>query len=533
MILLCLLLAADADAVVSARRAEVQKAAEAAARPALVTICNGRCELVDVRADVVANKRVLDAMPGFESLAKEDTELVVRSLEVTVAVDARLAAATQSGIKSALETALQGLAKTTTVSLRAFQWPSAREQAPIVVQMQPVAQPPQQVVVAPPPPAPKEPEDPPLVRLQKRAIDAGPWLLGAIIVAALLRSGLRRKDETKPSVAGAAAPNEPAAPLLGDRALTAKALADRALAAHVLRRVLTRLRPEEAAGLVPLVPIDALADAMDSALAPALAAATQIARTRKTLGPDAATQLEAHVVAAQRECLHDARLWRLQLASEEVLAAVLLGLSPADRVRVWTFTPPELRDAAATLLGEAERQTLISAVMSAVGRAEIACDDDAAARIDRVCEAKAKAALLLEGVVLDAARADAAPPSPAWEKLLVAATVGEADIAAADDAAIVELIFAVAPETLVDFLHGTSDAARERIVAKLPAYLRAAWQGSERAQPAAKERAARAVVDAFRRLRRRHDVAAQRAIVALLSEGVDGEGHVTVVKVVK
>lgn len=519
------------------KRAEVERAATAAARPALQTMCGGRCELVDVRADVTTETKVKDALPGFEQLAKEETELTVRALELTVAIDSRLGQQTRAGIKEALEAALRGTAKQLDVRLRAFEWPALREQAPIVVQM-PQQQAVQRETAPAPIVVPPQASGPPAeegdlgVRFQRRLVDTAPWLIGALLFALILRSGLRR---TEPVPAAASAPVGPSPhdAKEGPRkesALGERALADRSLAAHVLARLLGRLRPEEAATLVPLVPIDALSDAVHGARATELAHVLQLARAKTTIDGAAVAAFDAHVVEAARECLHDPRLFRLHLLSAEVLAAVLLALPPADRVRAFVHSAPDVRDAAAQLMGEGERQALVSRVMTAVARGETACDDETAQRIDQVCEAKARAARLLEGVAEDAVRVGVEAPSPAWERILQAQTVSETDVAAASEDALTELVFAVLPETLVDYLHGAQPAAKDRLVKKLPAYLQRAFEQSISPPPAALDTARREVLLAFLRLRRQKDAGARRAIVALLSEA---DAHAPMVKVVK
>ncbi len=520
---LFLLAAPEAPGSPAAVRADVVRRAEALARPLLAGLCGERCTLLRADAQVVEEEVKKDALPGFESLAQVERRVNARRLTLDVATDAELSAGAQKAVVAALETALVDLAAVVEVKTQPLAWapqrpPPVPPSSPVVVTMQPAP--------AVPVAAPSLEE-----RWQASLAEAAPWVLGLWGAALLFGWALRRRQvapgaSSAPPRALAETTSPGQAHETGrlESSILEGCRQNPALGAAVWRRLLEGGRPGTELGpLAPLLGEAALAILQDDpTLVPALVALSR-SRTGAAVDPGRVAELEGIVLHERHAGLHDARFAFLQGLSAEAFGSLLLRFSGPERAALLALGPAAHRRAHVAGLAAPERQAALSSTLATALEPELldalAGPAQAAARAAREEEAaERRAAELLQDQLDGLPLSEQAAllgvlsgQSQTWLRVIERHVVTEQHVAEADDELLRALCVAVPPEALAAFLAVAAEGLRRRLVAAAPSFVRSALGDLAAQPPEAQAEGRRAVLSAFKELRR---AAARRGAAA-------------------
>lgn len=161
--------------------------------------CPGRCELLEVRAEVQDGPLVAHVAPGFEELAPDTRAVRARSLDVLLLLDARLPAEFRRDLVTMVRARLRQLPAPATVraDVVAFPKPLPPETPPALADPKP-PEPALAKEEEPMPPAAEPPLPPPTLaqRVLDGLVDAFPWLLALSMIAGtlLLAIWLKRRQ---------------------------------------------------------------------------------------------------------------------------------------------------------------------------------------------------------------------------------------------------------------------------------------------------------------------------------------------------
>ncbi len=476
-------------------------------------LCPGRCELIDVTADVATPKPVAAVTPGFDSAVSSaafDVEL--KGVDVRVMIDSSLPNTFRSQLPQILKFRLERVSKNARITPSFLEFPKPQfEPSPELPPEPPKAEEPKP---EPPPEPPPEPEEPkPEVEPEPEEKPETPWyeelwaellpwipyalMMGIIVACAVVLLNKLREllDLQRQAIARMAPEGDDAdASRMPDAdELRQELKASRSVQNEVLRRWVGD-DPSSVALLVRMVGADILDDLRrDAGLRPALEEiSAEVAAQDEPLGPREAQRIaratRARLTAARvlTEQAGGAGDWEFtQGLSVANAQRVLSTLAPAEKSYAIGQLPSGVRAAYLEQMNPNERRELFlnAGAGDTLSREQAL---DLSARLRRATEevshigseADGQAAIVTEMLralpvdeQVDTLRA-MRQRRPEIAQAVFSTTLLEPALTHAPPEALADAMQRTPVDTLTRFLRGASDPVRDHLVDLAPASIR-------------------------------------------------------------
>lgn len=477
-------------------------------------LCPGRCELIDVTADVTTPKPIAAVTPGFDSeVSSAAFDVELKGVDVRVMIDSSLPNTFRAQLPQILKFRLERVTKNTNIVPSFLEFPKPQfEPTPELPPEQPKAEEPTPEPPPEPPPE-EEPKEEPRAEAEPEEKPETPWyeelwaellpwipyaLMMAVVVACavVLLNKLRELLELQRQAIARMAPegdDADASRMPDVDELRQELKASRAVQNEVLRRWVGD-DPSSVALLVRMVGADVLDDLRrDAGLRPALEEiSAEVAAQDEPLGPREAQRIaratRARLTAARvlTEQAGGAGDWEFtQGLSVANAQRVLSTLAPAEKSYAIGQLPSGVRAAYLEQMDPGERRELFlnAGAGDTLSREQAL---DLSARLRRATEevshigseADGQAAIVTEMLralpvdeQLDTLRAMRSR-RPELAQAVFSTTLLEPALAHAPPEALADAMQRTPVDTLTRFLRGAADPVRDHLVGLAPASIR-------------------------------------------------------------